>query len=289
MSTPPVVSIPKYEVHKYRDTVKLTESNWSDWSFVMEHTLKERGLWKITTGSEKLTSITVDTKDAWEAKDASSINQMIQNMTPEIRSKVKVQDCKTSEAVWSALTKYYLSRDPNRVFAKKLKYENLYWDQTISISTHLDVLDQMRKELAEMGDIVTDEYHGSRMLRGLPESWNDFTDSVRANTTKPEEVRSRLIAQELVKEARSLTISGNYSTTMALLGHRFGQKSTPPTTPPATSNTTPKSNKTDKSSLVCENCKKRYHTKENCWAKGGGKEGQGPNQNKDKEKEKDKN
>src|SRR5882762_5590155 len=45
-----------------------------------------------------------------------------------------------------------------------------------------------------------------------------------------------------------------------------------------------KGKKADKSGSGrnCENCHKPYHTKENCWAKGGGKEGQGPKQNKSK-------
>ena len=32
--------------------------------------------------------------------------------------------------------------------------------------------------------------------------------------------------------------------------------------------------------VVCTNCKKKGHIKENCWAKGGGKEGQGLHQKK---------
>ncbi|KAJ3978857.1 hypothetical protein F5890DRAFT_1380277, partial [Lentinula detonsa] len=28
--------------------------------------------------------------------------------------------------------------------------------------------------------------------------------------------------------------------------------------------------------IICENCKRRGHTKERCWARGGGQEGKGP-------------
>ena len=37
---------------------------------------------------------------------------------------------------------------------------------------------------------------------------------------------------------------------------------------------------TSKKVVICTNCKKKEHIKENCWAKGGGKEGQGPCQKK---------
>ena len=38
------------------------------------------------------------------------------------------------------------------------------------------------------------------------------------------------------------------------------------------------------SDVVCHNCKKKGHKKADCWAKGGGKEGQGPKQKKEKGK-----
>ena len=38
------------------------------------------------------------------------------------------------------------------------------------------------------------------------------------------------------------------------------------------------------SNVVCHNCKKKGHKKADCWAKGGGKEGQGPKQKKGKGK-----
>ena len=41
-----------------------------------------------------------------------------------------------------------------------------------------------------------------------------------------------------------------------------------------------KDSKTDKTDLQCGNCKKKGHTNEDCWAKGRGKEGQGPKQKK---------
>jgi len=42
-----------------------------------------------------------------------------------------------------------------------------------------------------------------------------------------------------------------------------------------------------KSKKQCSNCNKRSHLKADCWAKGGGKEGQGPRRGKDKDKSKD--
>ena len=39
------------------------------------------------------------------------------------------------------------------------------------------------------------------------------------------------------------------------------------------------------SNTVCRNCKKTGHKQEDCWGKGGGKEGQGPRQKKGKKNE----
>ena len=40
------------------------------------------------------------------------------------------------------------------------------------------------------------------------------------------------------------------------------------------------------SEIICHNCKRKGHKKADCWAKGGGKEGQGPRQKKSKKKTK---
>ena len=45
---------------------------------------------------------------------------------------------------------------------------------------------------------------------------------------------------------------------------------------------------TTKKKLVCTNCNKPGHSKENCWANSGGKEGQGPKQKKQKQSKKKK-
>ncbi|CAG8746746.1 4113_t:CDS:2, partial [Acaulospora colombiana] len=42
--------------------------------------------------------------------------------------------------------------------------------------------------------------------------------------------------------------------------------------------------KSKKPNTTCENCKKKGHTKQDCWAKGGDKEGQGPKQKKGKDR-----
>ena len=39
--------------------------------------------------------------------------------------------------------------------------------------------------------------------------------------------------------------------------------------------------KSKKSEVKCDNCSRFGHKKEDCWRKGGGKEGQGPHQKKD--------
>ena len=76
-----------------------------------------------------------------------------------------------------------------------------------------------------------------------------------------EEAQHRLIHEERSKEAES-----------ALIADRRRQKK-------CTDNkgkTKPNSNSNDR----CENCNKNGHIKVDCWAKGGGKEGQGPRQKK---------
>jgi hypothetical protein len=46
--------LPKHDIRKYQDVVKLTDSNWIDWKDVIETVLVNRGLWRITSRDEGL-------------------------------------------------------------------------------------------------------------------------------------------------------------------------------------------------------------------------------------------
>lgn len=273
-------SIPKHDVHKFRDHVKLTETNWVDWSVVAELSLAERGLWRITNGSEPRPTPIVDDSerqlliDAWDEKDQHARAQIIPNLSVEVRTKVRGKV--TAAAIWSRLVSEFQSTDPEAINAVRMQYDTLWLPEGSPISTHLDKLHELRDRLTAMGDTISDVSHASRLLRNLGDDWESVASNIRTLTSDPVVVSLKLRTEETYREGKRMRLEGfERERASALVAHRFGQSKS--TAPSSTSTSTSKS----PSFLPCTNpnCdvrRRRSHPIEKCWAKGGGAEGKGP-------------
>lgn len=272
------MTLAKHDIHKFQDTVKLTEENWVDWSDVMKGVLGERGLWGVTNGKElkpviiaggTVTGVEVA---AWDDKDNAARNQLVRNLSPEIRTKTRKAE--TSAEVWKTLTAEFESKDPDVVAAVRTAYDNMWFvespDEGKTMSHHIDLLNEYRDRLELMGDPISDTSHAARLLRNLPEDWEGVAMMIRTVTNKPETVITKLKAEEQVRKNKRLQLeaaAGTIPAASALLAHRFGHSQ------PVTS--TPKS-KSGKRHIVCDNCHLKGHDRPSCWAPGGGQEGKAP-------------
>jgi hypothetical protein len=89
-----------------------------------------------------------------------------------------------------------------------------------------------------------------------------LTSNVKENKLPPSSSIAAAI-RTMVQEAGALRKDGPSNDTAALRAstHSEPSSSKKPSKPPST---------------PCSNCGRKGHTKESCWAKGGGKEGKGP-------------
>jgi hypothetical protein len=123
-----------------------------------------------------------------------------------------------------------------------------------------------------MGETIVDQQYSNILLASLPLCYNM---GVCAITTNTDESSKNIDPAKVVKH-----ISDNYNKCMLSKNKSDDQAFT----------TLTQSKKKDKCNLECYNCKRTGHIKANCWAKGGGKEGQHPECKKkrnDKDKSKD--
>jgi len=141
----------------------------------------------------------------------------------------------------------------------------------------------MREDLASMGQPLTENDFYTIILGSLPSSYDPYISAVNATSSV---LGSTLSADDLM-----LTITEEYE--CRNLKNKSGKKDD---NVALYSNDTGKGRKggsSSKKNVECFNCGKKGHYKSDCWAPGGGKEGQGPNQKgkgktKDKGKEKEK-
>src|ERR1700761_1080834 len=221
------IALAKHDIRKYRDVIKLNEDNWVDWSDVMLSTLDERGLLGVTDGTAVEpagTAVLPDVIAAWKDQDTAARNQIILNISPEIRSRVR--DAKSAKGVWDKLVEEFESKDPDRVAAVRMKYENLALTEGQRMSEYLDKLNELKETLGRMGDPVSDPSYAYRILRNLPADWVPVAKTIRQISTDPKVVMAKLRAEEISGESNEAIKQVNIeaaSQAQALLAHRFGE------------------------------------------------------------------
>ena len=140
------------------------------------------------------------------------------------------------------------------------------------IREHLDKLIEIRDELLGMGTTVADERFAEIILGSIPASFRSViapvihAAGVDGKTVKPEALM-RILREE--GQQKAIEARGSANADAALAAQKGKDKN----------------EKGKAQGKKCHNCGKKGHFKADCWADGGGKEGQGPNQ---KGKEKDK-
>jgi hypothetical protein len=172
-------------------------------------------------------------------------------MTPAIR--LKCRSAESASGVWNILIKEFESKDPERVYALRNRYDLLECGSR-SISEFIDEAMELHDSLQLVGDYISDISLAGKLLRGLPANWKVTADMLRARAAGLKETVSALKAQEAVEEATGNNTSNNQHTACAL--------ATKP--------------KRDRDVPTCDNCGIVGHIKANCYDIGGGKEGQWP-------------
>ena len=140
-------------------------------------------------------------------------------------------------------------------------HQMLFWysaDETaFDMASHITKLRRMQEELHLMGSVVPDNNFVMILLTSLPEAWDNYTSGyLGSQGNNPMVNSSELIAVLLDKDRRKKGHSSDGGS-----GNIVMQV---------------------KETCECHNCKKKGHLVKDCWAKGGGKEGQGPKRKKGK-------
>jgi hypothetical protein len=153
----------------------------------------------------------------------------------------------------------------------------MYWQNTYEClgpgteaTDDIEALADLREQLAAMGKVVSDDDYTDTLIASLPASYNNLVSSISASV--------RLGSTALTADIFEHFIIDEYERI------QVQDKLSEPKDEALRANSSKKNTKEkDKRRVECFNCKKKGHYKSECWAKGGGKEGQGPKQSKGKE------
>jgi hypothetical protein len=171
-----------------------------------------------------------------------------------------------SKNVWDALKNLYEDHTHMMVVDLARKVRSKKCGETESICMHFKQLADMHEQLAAMGKTVDDDDYTDILLASLPPLYNFVCSTINAS--------AHISKEKLTPH-----------TVMQLMADKYKHHTTK-----NKNNSQDKAFATDakckKKNIECFNCKKCGNVKADCWAKGGGKEGQGPH-HKGKAKAKD--
>ena len=219
----------------------------------------------------------------WKQGEAIAKQQIASSIPDSLFMKVRAKG--TARAIWTELENHYQNRSRMVSVDLRRRLQDQKCLEKGDIVAHFAVLRTMREDLCAMGHPPNEDDFYAIILGSLPPSFEPYISAVNATSSV---LGSTLSADDLM-----LTITEEYE--RRVLRSKSGKKDE---NAAFYSNDSEKGRKGGSSSkkdrnVECFNCHKKGHKKPDCWAKGGGKEGQGPNQKakaeaKDKEKEKGK-
>jgi hypothetical protein len=158
--------------------------------------------------------------------------------------------------MWDALKNLYEDHTHMMVVDLARKVRSKKCGETESVCTHFEQLADMCEQLAVMGKTVNDDDYTDILLASLPLSYNFICSTINASTCISKEKLTPHTVMQLITNEYECCTTKNKNNSQ---DEAFATDA-----------------KCKKKNIECFNCKKCGHVKANCWAKGGGKEGQGP-------------
>ena len=167
-----------------------------------------------------------------------------------------------AKSIWDELKKIFEGCTRNLLIDLGRKLQNMRCREDNDVHTHFELLANHHKQLAAMGQIISDEQYTNILMGSLPSSYNTnisiiMTNANMSSTTITPATIICIITDEynkhVLKNPKPKILSDEVFATDAQ-----------------------KNKKKNKCDIECFNCHKKGHMKSECWAKGGSKEGQGP-------------
>ena len=245
----------------------LREDNWLPWKRRITGILRDRNLLKFVDGTAKKPEVSDPMKDgeeakvtAWEEGDSRARTQL--ELTLSDAQMVHIAGAKSAEEMWKQLTLVKEARGRLGILLYQCSLYHTVADESTDIVAHMTMLQQLQEQLHLMGSLVSDDEFIILLITSLPESWDQFTTAYLGangnNTTVTSHELVAIITEE--NRRRQEKGTGGDSVMFSQARNQGGRTHGIPDDP----------------DVECYNCHKKGHTSNNCWSKGGGKEGQGP-------------
>ena len=248
----------------------LKGNNWMPWKRRMLAVLRDLSLETYIDKDSKLptpkdphkpTDAEKEAEKKWREGDAKARTRI--ELAIGDSEMIHIISATTASEMWKQLTLVKESRGKLGILATRRTLYRMIADEGFDLVEHISKLRKMQEELHLMGSMVSDEDFAMILVSSLPESWDLYTSAYLGSKADGTLLTSHELVAILLEEDRRRRERTGDPRDVAMQGrapNRGGSRGKPG----------------EHSERECYNCHKKGHLAKDCWAKGGGKEGQGP-------------
>ncbi len=210
-----------------------------------------------TTAEQTLTREYLQRRRIWKSEQAIIKQGIASVISDSLFLKVKGEA--TAKAMWEKVKTEYEKKSRMVTVDLRRKLQDERCVEGGDVKAHLTKLQSLREDLTAMGADPGDDNFVTIVLGSLPSSFETYLSVLTgASTLLGKTLNPNMVLQGINDEAdrRKVRSAGRGEKESAFYSGNGGQKS--------------------KKSVECYNCHKKGHMARDCWARGGGKEGQGP-------------
>ena len=280
----------------------LDGTNYGPWSAAIRFKLMSKGFWGTVvdaplefkvirsdgeggdeeeddgeaSGVEAETIVETEESQSYRARVTDKVREMDQkalgiigmNVAPGLSEQIVA--CKTAADAWKTLKSLYENDHAGTTWAYLQEFMDSKMDGDSDILAFLGNLERLQRLTVGSKCPISNEQLILKVVLGLPNSWDSFTQGLRSDKDLFESyasLKQRVIAEFKIRGNRGKTKGTDQEKKKSAFkaevnGSKFKGE--------------------------CRNCGKQGHKRADCWAKGGGKEGRGPKQGSANQTEKKK-
>ena len=183
------------EIRESHTVDRYDGTNFLLWKMHMRFIFQSREMFSIVNGTLTKDSLTDPAEQLqWEKKDKQAIVAILGTL--DSFHKQEVITCSTSHEMWTQLQAYHDQHSDQCIIALQAKYYNLKLNEGESIAVFISTLQQLAKQLTELGQTVTEQQLISKIICGLPSSFDPLLlawDNVPLTSQSLLGLQSRLI------------------------------------------------------------------------------------------------
>jgi hypothetical protein len=288
------------------EKLKNDGKNYRIWSIRCRMVLIDRGLWSIVnpkattsnrpspistsaapqtpaasqttsaaqtpTAPRTSTASSPDPTQVWEEKDERALAQIC--LTLEENPLNIAEDKKSAKEAWVALEKRFVGQ--GALDASDLAYDlhHIKLDDSKPLEPQINQMRILCQQLDSLGDTITDAKFALIIAKALPHAYKPLKTIAIANTQDASTLACETLLGQIIREEKSIKSEEAETATLLVRSTKLPEKG---------NKLAGKKPQKGKDRPRCTNlkCNKIGHTFEQCWAEGGGSEGQRPPKSKD--------